>query len=214
MTLALLTAACGGGGSKSDSQQSAAPAQATASGTPVAATGFPTDAEKAQYQQLKADFDNNILPAAKKEGDEVARYIAAGHIKAARKVVENGRFVDRDDVSDAITRVDHYPGRQALRVKSKDCLNGNVDATEVVSVEHDLAHALAVLEWVHGRFRQKDLAAGCVYFEFLIESEVPEMLHVVPLLYDAVFHLSSGAGQEMGHLGRLEELYRIADLQH
>ena len=153
---------------------------------------------------LKVGGTIESVATAKKESNEVAGYIAAGHVKAARKVVENGRFVDRDDVSDAITRVDNYSGRQALRVKSKDCLNGNIDATEVVSVEHDLAHALAVLEWVHGRFRQKDLAAGCVYLEFLIESEVPEMLHVIPFLYDAVFHLSSGAGQEMGHLGRLE----------
>jgi iron(III) transport system substrate-binding protein len=68
LTLALLAAACGGGGTKSGNQDAAAPVQATATGTPAAATGFPTDAEKAQYQQLKTDFDTNILPAAKKEG--------------------------------------------------------------------------------------------------------------------------------------------------
>ena len=77
---------------------------------------------------------------------------------------------------------------------------GNVHAAEVVLLEHDVAHLLAVLERVHGRFGEEDLAAGGVDLHLLVEGEVPEVFHVIPSLDDPVLHLKRGGrgGISMG----------------
>ena len=154
------------------------------------------------------------ISTAKEKGDEIASHIATGDVQPACEVVEDGRFVDRDDMGHAIPGVNDYSGRQTLRIESEHCLNSDVDATEVVGVEHDFAHSFAVLERVHGRFCQKDLAASCVYLQFFMEGEVPEVLHIVPFLNDAVFHLGSGVLISMGAFESSRSSYRIADLQH
>lgn len=85
--------------------------------------------------------------------------------------------------------------RRTLGIQGQHRLDRHVDAAEAVALEHDLAHLLAVLERVHGRLRQQDLAALGVRLHLLVEGVVPEVLHVVPLLHDAVLH-------------------RVADLEH
>lgn len=71
LTIALIAAACGSGSGNSGQAGSAPAANPSAAAKPsgtALATGFPTAEEKAMYPQLKQDFDNTILPAAKKEG--------------------------------------------------------------------------------------------------------------------------------------------------
>lgn len=82
-----------------------------------------------------------------------------------------------------------------LRVQRQHGLNRHVDAAKVVALQHDLAHLLAVLERVHGRLREEDLAPGRVDLHLLVEGVVPQMLHIIPLLHDAVFHLPAVSTQ-------------------
>lgn len=68
-------------------------------------------------------------------------------------------------------------------------MNGDVDAAEVIVLEHNLAHTLTILERVQGGFGKEDLAACWVDLELLEESVVPKVLHVVPFLDDTILHL-------------------------
>jgi len=97
-----------------------------------------------------------------------------------------------------------------LCVQRQHGLDGNVDTAEAVAVKHDLAHLLPVLEGVHGRLGQQDLTACGVDLHLLVEGVVPQVLHVVPLLDDAVLHgvgyLQHGTGG-----GRLVAAHDVLD---
>lgn len=85
-----------------------------------------------------------------------------------------------------------------MRVQRQHGLDGHVDTAKGIAIKHDLAHLLPVLERVHGGLRQQDLAALGLDLHLLVEGVVPEVLHVVPLLDNAVLHgvgyLQHGAG--------------------
>lgn len=93
-----------------------------------------------------------------------------------------------------------------LGIKGQDGLDSNVDTAESISIKHNLAHLLTVLERVHGGLCQENLLAVGVDLELLVEGIIPEMLHVVPLLDDTVLHgvadlkhCSSGGGLVTAH---------------
>lgn len=60
-----------------------------------------------------------------------------------------------------------------LRVKGQDGLDGHVDAAKFVALKHDLAHLFSILQRVHRRFREQDLAAAGIDLHLLEEGEVP-----------------------------------------
>ncbi len=75
-----------------------------------------------------------------------------------------------------------------MRIECKHGLNGHVYTTEAVAIKHDLAHLLTVFERIHRGLRQENLASPCVDLHLLVKRVVPEVLHVIPFLNDAVFH--------------------------
>lgn len=75
-----------------------------------------------------------------------------------------------------------------LRIQSQHSLNSHINTPKTIPLEHDLAHLLAVPEGIHGRFGEEDLAATGVDLHLVEEGVVPEVLHVVPFLDDAVLH--------------------------
>lgn len=129
------------------------------------------------------------VPAAKEEADELPGNVAAGNVETAREVVENGGFVDGDNVCDAVARVDDYAGGYTLCVEGENGLDGDVDALEAVPLKHYFDHLLAVAERVEWGLGEQDLAAGRVDLELFKEGVVPEVLHVVPFPYNSIFHL-------------------------
>jgi hypothetical protein len=92
------------------------------------------------------------------------------------------------EVSSASLGGERAPQRRTLSVESQDGLDGNVDSSKLVVLKHDLAHLLAILGGVHWRLGEEYLAAGSVHLELLLESVVPEVLHVVPVLDNTVLH--------------------------
>ena len=82
-----------------------------------------------------------------------------------------------------------------LRVKSQHRLYSYINPSEVVFLKHDITHLLTVLQWVHGRFCQQDFPACSIYLHLLVECIVPKVLHVVPPLDYAIFHLSQKASE-------------------
>lgn len=81
-------------------------------------------------------------------------------------------------------------GKEAntLCVKCKHCLDSNIYSSELISFKHNLAHLLAILERIHRWLRQQDLPAGGINFHLLVKRVVPQMLHIVPFLDDAILH--------------------------
>lgn len=88
--------------------------------------------------------------------------------------------------------------KRTLCVQSQHSLNSHINAPKLVALKHDLAHLLAVPQRVHGRLGQENFATSSVDLELLVEGKVPQVLHVVPLLDDAVLHgiadLQHGSG--------------------
>lgn len=99
-----------------------------------------------------------------------------------------------------------------LSVERQHRLDGHVDTPKLIPLKHDLAHLLAVLERVEGRLRQQDLAAARVDLELLEKGIVPQVLHVVPLLDDAVLHGVADL-QHGARLGRLVAAHDVLDLE-
>jgi len=101
-------------------------------------------------------------------------------------------------MGNTITAVYNNTRGQTLGVEGEHGLNGDIDTTEVVAFKHDFSHHFAVLQGVHWRFGEEDLAASRVNLHLLEEGVVPEMLHVVPALDDTVLHgigdLEHGSG--------------------
>ena len=75
-----------------------------------------------------------------------------------------------------------------LRIERQNGLDRDIHSTESILREHDLAHPLSVHLWVHGWFRQQHFTTSRVNAQFLRESVVPEMLHVLPVAHDTVLH--------------------------
>lgn len=97
-----------------------------------------------------------------------------------------------------------------LGIEGKHSLDGNVDAAKLVSIKHDLAHLLAVLQRVHRRLREQNLLAARVDLELFVKSIVPKMLHVVPFLDDAVLHWVADLQHRTGG-GSLVAAHNILD---
>lgn len=116
----------------------------------------------------------------------------------------------RGEKSAASERRTGGKGGRTLGIECEDGLDCDVDAAKLVILKHDLGHLLAVLERVHRGLGEEDLAPARVDLEFLLERVVPQDLHVVPVLDDAVVH-GLRQLQERAVLGRLVPDHDVLD---
>lgn len=78
--------------------------------------------------------------------------------------------------------------RRTLGIQRQYSLDSNIHATKSILFEHDLTHPLPVYFRIHRWLCQQDLATRGVDLQFLIERVIPEMVHVLPVSDDTVFH--------------------------
>lgn len=64
----------------------------------------------------------------------------------------------------------------------------NIYTSELISLKHNLAHLLSVLEGVHGRLGQQDLPPSRIDLHLLEKGVIPKMLHVIPFLHYSILH--------------------------
>ncbi|KAH3680590.1 hypothetical protein WICPIJ_008210 [Wickerhamomyces pijperi] len=148
------------------------------------------------WQLLFFDLSDSFEVSGSVEGvtssgqqvDQMSGDISTSDVQSLGQVVEHDGLVDRNDVSDTVTRVDNNTGGQPLGVQGQDGLDGNVNSAELVLLKHDVHHLLSVLQRVHWRLGEKNLLACCVLLQSLEERVVPKMFHVFPVLYYTVFH--------------------------
>ena len=93
-------------------------------------------------------------------------------------------LVDGDGVSDTISGVDDETGGTAIGVEGEDGLDGDVETSNLESLEHDLGHLLSVGLGVAGSLGEEETMLAGVDSELVGESVLPDLLHVVPVLDD------------------------------
>ncbi|CAN8009736.1 unnamed protein product [Ixodes pacificus] len=139
-----------------------------------------------------------------------ARDIPAGYVQSPGQVVQGKALVDRADVGHAVARIHHHPRgfTPTLRVEGEHGLDGDVGTVELVAFEHDLDHALAVLERVHGGLGEQHLALPGIDVQLLLpEGVVPHQAHVIPVAHYTVLH-------RVLHLQHRPQLRRLVAHHH
>ena len=76
-----------------------------------------------------------------------------------------------------------------MSIQSQHGLYSHIDASKIVLLKHHVAHLFSIFQRIQWRFRQQNFAASRINLHLLVESEIPQMLHVVPDLHNAVLHL-------------------------
>ena len=99
---------------------------------------------------------------------------------------ESETFVDGDSVGDTITRVQDDTGSTTRGVEGQDSLNSDVERGSIEGFEHDLGHLFTVGFGVEGGLGEQDGMLLGSNTEFIVESMVPNLLHVVPVGDDAM----------------------------
>jgi len=95
-------------------------------------------------------------------------------------------FVDWDSVGDTISGIENDTGGSARGVEREDRLDGDVHGGGVKGFEHDLGHLLTVGLGVEGSLSKENWVLLWGDSELVVESVMPDLLHVVPVCDDAV----------------------------
>ena len=119
---------------------------------------------------------------------EVISQVTSGKIETEDSVGEGITFVDWDGVGNTITRVKNDSGGTSRSVEGKDGLDGNVHGGGVEGLEHDLGHLLSVGLWVKGGLSEENWVFLGGNTEFVVESVMPDLLHIIPVGDDSVFN--------------------------
>jgi hypothetical protein len=117
---------------------------------------------------------------------EVISQIATSHVDTGDGVGKRETLVDGDNVSDTVTGVEHDTGGTSGRVQGQHGLNGDVERRGVECLEDDLGHLLAVGLGVDGRLGEQDWVLLRGDTQLVVESVMPDLLHVVPVGNDTV----------------------------
>jgi len=117
---------------------------------------------------------------------EVVSEISAGQVESEDGVGKGVTFVDWDSVGDTISRIEDDTGGSARGVEGEDGLDGDVHGRGVEGLEHDLGHLLSVGLGVEGSLSEKDGVLFWGNSELIVESVMPDLLHIVPVCDDAV----------------------------
>ena len=113
--------------------------------------------------------------------DQVVGKITSGKIETEDGVGEGETFVDGDGVGDTITRIQDDTSGTTGGVEGQDGLDSDVESGGIEGLEHDLGHLFAVGFGVEGSLGEQDgmLLGGDT--EFVVESMMPNLLHVIPV---------------------------------
>jgi hypothetical protein len=91
-------------------------------------------------------------------------------------------------VGNTISRVENDTGSSTGSVQGKDGLDRDVECRSVESLKHDLGHLLSVLLGVEGSLGEENGVFLRSDSELVVESVMPDLLHVVPVGNDTVLN--------------------------
>ena len=137
------------------------------------------------------DSSNNLLPGTSPtlssnsiKGQKLLHILgdSSSSDEVLANSVRNGEtFENWDGVGDTISRVANETGGTAVGVKGHDSLDGNVKTIAVKLLEHDLGHLFSICLGVTRSLSQKDVVLGGIATELVVESVLPDLVHVVPV---------------------------------
>ena len=119
--------------------------------------------------------------------DQVICKVTAGKVETKNRMGKGETFVDGNSVGDTITRVQYDTGGTTGGVQGQNGLNGNIESGSVEGLEHDLGHLLTVSLWVEGGLGEQDGVFLRSNTKFVVESVMPDLLHIIPVGNDTVF---------------------------
>ncbi|KFQ70732.1 hypothetical protein N335_05423, partial [Phaethon lepturus] len=101
-------------------------------------------------------------------------------------------FVDGHSVGNTITRVHHNTSGTTRGVQGQHSLDGYIHGWGVEGLEHDLfthlCHLLSVGFGVQGSLCEQHRVLLRGYSQLIVESVVPDLLHVIPVGDNTVFN--------------------------
>ncbi|KAH3667442.1 hypothetical protein OGAPHI_003091 [Ogataea philodendri] len=130
---------------------------------------------------------------------QVVGQVSTGQVNSHDSVWKRETSVDRNNVSNTITRVQNNTGSSTRRVKRQHSLDRNVESRNVERFKQDLGHLFSVGLRVHWSLSQQDWVLFWGNSQLVVESVVPDLLHVVPVGNDTVFNrVSQGQDTSLG----------------
>ena len=117
---------------------------------------------------------------------QVVGQVTTSHVDTRDGVWEGETLVDGHDVGDTVTGVEHDTGGTTGGVQRQHGLDGDVEGGGVEGLEDDLGHLLTVGLGVDGSLSQENRVLLRSNTQFVVESVVPDLLHVVPVGDDTV----------------------------
>ena len=84
-------------------------------------------------------------------------------------------------VRNTVSRVQDATGRTSRGIQGKDSLDIYIHGRDIESLEHDLRHTFAVSLGVLGSLGKEDGVSFGSHTEFVVESVVPNLFHVIPI---------------------------------
>merc|ERR1719389_803809 len=97
-------------------------------------------------------------------------------------------FIDGDVVGDTIARVHDHTSGTTRGIEGEDSLDGNIHSGHVEGLKHDLSHLFTVSLGVEGSLSEEDRLFLRGNTEFIVESVMPDLLHIIPVGDDTVFN--------------------------
>ena len=126
------------------------------------------------------------VTALGKDLHEVVGQITASHVDTGDGVGKSETLVDGDNVSDTVTRVEHDTGGTTGGVQRQHGLDGDVEGGGVEGLEDNLGHLLTVGLGVDGSLGEQDGVLLGGNTQLVVESVMPDLLHVVPVGHNTV----------------------------
>ena len=151
---------------------------------------------KGDVTKLLLDIPDNFTFGGGVEGitalsqvlDQVFGEIATGKVKTEDGVRESETFVDWNSVGNAITRVQHDTSGTTGGVKGQDGLDSDVESGGIKGFKHDLGHLFTVSLGVERGLSEQDGMLFRSDTEFVVESVMPDLFHIIPVGDDTVFN--------------------------
>jgi hypothetical protein len=130
---------------------------------------------------------------------QVIGQITTSHINTGNGVRKRETFINGDNVGNSITGIENDTSGTTGGVEGEDGLDGDVEGGGVEGLEDDLGHLLSVGLGVDRSLSEEDWVLFWSNTELVIESVMPDLLHVIPVGDNTVLNwVSQGEDTTLG----------------
>lgn len=162
---------------------------------------------KGNVAELLLDITDNFTLGSGGEGvtalsqdlHQVVGQITTSHVDTGNGVGKRETFVNGDNVSNSITGIENDTSGSSGSVEGEDGLDGDVEGGGVEGLEDNLGHLLSVRLGVDGRLSKQNWVLLGGYTQLVVESVMPNLLHIIPVGNDTVLNrISQGEDTTLG----------------